>query len=574
MRLINLLFAHFFHNRVARFRRIGIAAYGAEPIPKVGPHQIRSQKAQTCLIVPTNRALRARMSFHCGAHVPLKRALEVLLHPEAKRIERADQFLGFGIAGTRGGLKRRIGFIKLPLLHKRTPCVDIRKDRRSQYRQNRQYFAHALFLTLVANASWANDLPAPLTPDQFHRSDPEKASIGQLLFYDKILSGNKNIACGTCHHHDYGSADGVSLGIGEGGFGLGPQRTAGTGKTRIRTRIPRHAPALWNIAHNSIRNLFHDGRIFLDDRHDNGFSTPAKGFLPKGLDNITAAQALFPLTAQFEMAGDPEENPIARAAAARSDAAWPLIARRVQEIPDYEALFVAGFDDIHSASDITIVHIANALAAFVNAEWQSMDSPFDAYLTENKPLPANAQRGLQLFYGNANCAQCHTGPLLTDQKFYALALPAFGPGRTRSFDLLPRDVGRMGVSNDLADAYRFRTPSLRNVALTAPYGHNGAFATLDGIIRHHADPVSSNSNWNGDMAKLPPAPWLEALDFIVQSDRAEMERQRSKLDISPIPLSDSDVSDLVAFLHSLTGQSGNTRPLGRPSRVPSGLPVD
>ena len=78
------------------------------------------------------------------------------------------------------------------------------------------------------------------------------------------------------------------------------------------------------------------------------------------------------------------------------------------------------------------------------------------------------QEGAALFHGKAGCADCHSGPLLTDQKFHALAIPPFGPGRTRRFDPYTRDVGRMGETDALEDAYRFRTPSLRNVALTAP----------------------------------------------------------------------------------------------------------
>ncbi|MEO0905219.1 MAG: cytochrome c peroxidase, partial [Pseudomonadota bacterium] len=66
-------------------------------------------------------------------------------------------------------------------------------------------------------------------PDDYIPTDPDQARIGQLLFYDKILSGNKNISCGTCHHHDHAGGDGLSLGIGEGGVGVGPERTAGTG---------------------------------------------------------------------------------------------------------------------------------------------------------------------------------------------------------------------------------------------------------------------------------------------------------------------------------------------------------
>ena len=420
----------------------------------------------------------------------------------------------------------------------------------------------------------ANDLPAPLTADQFHPSDPEKARIGQLLFYDKILSGNRNISCGTCHHHDLGGTDGLSLGIGEGGVGLGPKRTAGVGEDRIRKRIPRNAPALWNIGHKSIINIFHDGRLSISDLYSNGFNSPAEEWLPQGLDNITAAQALFPLTAQFEMAGNPKENEIAGAVHDRIDAAWPIIAKRVRAIPEYADMFAAAFDEINDPQDLTIVQIGNALGAFINSEWQSHDSPFDAYLINQTPLSEPAQRGMDLFYGKANCASCHSGPLFTDQKFHALGLPAFGPGRTRRFDPMPRDVGRMGESDALEDAYRFRTPPLRNVALTAPYGHNGAFPTLERMIQHHINPTASRNIWTRDMANLPEAPWLQAIDFTIQSDTREMARQNRALDITPIALTPNDIADLESFLHSLTGSSGNKRPLGRPNSVPSGIIVD
>jgi cytochrome c peroxidase len=423
-------------------------------------------------------------------------------------------------------------------------------------------------------AATANDLPAPLTPDQFHPSDPQKARIGRLLFYDKILSGNRNISCGTCHHHDLGGTDGLSLGIGEGGVGLGPKRTAGTGENKIRKRIPRNTPALWNIGHKSIRNIFHDGRLSVSDLYGNGFNSPAEEWLPQGLDNITAAQALFPLTAQFEMAGNPKENEIAGAVHDRIDAAWPIIAKRVRAIPEYAQMFEAAFDDIKTPQDLTIVQIGNALGAFINSEWESFDSPFDDYVTNNTPLPDAAQRGMELFYGEANCASCHSGPLFTDQSFHALGLPAFGPGRTRRFDPMPRDVGRMGESDALEDAYRFRTPPLRNIALTAPYGHNGAFPTLESMIQHHINPKASRSIWTRNMANLPAAPWLQAIDFTIQSDTREMKRQNRVLDITPIILSPTDISDLENFLHSLTGKSGNNRPLGRPATVPSGLSVD
>ena len=355
-------------------------------------------------------------------------------------------------------------------------------------------------------------------------------------------------------------------------MGVGPERTAGSGDSRILKRVPRNAPALWNLGHRDIRVLFHDGRLEASDLFGNGFNSPAEEWLPEGLDSILAAQALFPLTAQFEMAGNLRENEIVGAVHDRIDMAWPILAKRVRVIPEYGEMFVAAFDHIESPEEVTIVEIGNALGAFMASEWRNFDSPFDAYLAGDTAALSPAQRrGKELFFGRASC---HSGPQLTDQAFHALGLPAFGPGRTRLHDPYARDRGRIAESNRLEDAYRFRTPPLRNVALTAPYGHNGSYPTLEGIVRHHLDPQGMATAWTTDMAKLPEAPWLAATDFVIRSDRMEMARRAAMLDIAPRPLSDTDITDLVAFLNALTGASAETRPLGRPERVPSGLPVD
>ncbi|MEP5762110.1 MAG: cytochrome c peroxidase [Litoreibacter sp.] len=387
----------------------------------------------------------------------------------------------------------------------------------------------------------------------------EKARIGRLLFYDPIISGNRNISCGTCHHHDFFSADGVSLAIGEGGAGIGPKRVDGTGADQIKKRVPRHAPALWNIGAKEFQVLFHDGRVSLSDDYGNGVNSPAEEWLPEGLDSLLAAQALFPMTSQFEMAGNPEENEIAGAIHDRIDAAWPIIAKRVRAIPAYA----------EAMGDVNISKIANALAAFMDSEWRSFDSPFD-----QATMSLAQKRGAALFYGEAGCSRCHSGPFQTDHKFHAIGLPAFGPGRTRRFDPIPRDTGRLAESDGLADAYAFRTPSLRNVALTPPYGHNGAYPTLEGIIRHHLDPLSSFNNWNPELAALPSANIASQVDFVIRQDQREMARQRAAISLKPISLNDAQISDLVAFMHALTGQDSRYGRLGRPDKVPSGLRVD
>ena len=433
------------------------------------------------------------------------------------------------------------------------------------------HFVLSLFMALPAAA----EAPRPLTDADFPPVDRALAELGRLLFYDKILSGNRNISCGTCHHHDHGSSDGLSLGIGEGGTGVGPDRTPGTGPDRIRKRIPRNAQALWNLGHQDIRILFHDGRLSFSDDYGNGFDSPAEEWLPDGLSGLLAAQALFPLTAQFEMAGNPKENEIAGAVHDRIDAAWPILAKRVRTIPEYGSGFIAAFRHVEAPSDVTIAEIANAIAAFIAVEWRNHDSPFDEWLSGNvNALSPEADRGRELFFGSAGCSACHAGPLLTDQEFHAVGLPAFGPGRTRRFDPYARDVGRMAESDRIEDAYRFRTPALRNVALTAPYGHNGAYATLEGIVRHHANPAAARAAWRPEMAQLPEVPWLAGTDFVIRQDARELARQAAAVDLSPMALSDDEIADIVAFLESLTGRTARDRPFGRPDRVPSGLPVD
>ena len=505
------------------------------------------------------------MPLHRGAQIPFERALVILLDPKAKAVHHADQFFGLSIARPGRGQKLFARGSIFARLHQIAGLFQFGPDGRGGKTKGKHKLAHGAAGLLFCGAAWAQDLPAPLTDDDFLFFDREQAAIGHQLFYDPILSGNRNISCAHCHHPDFGTSDGLSLGIGEGGQGLGPDRTPGTGADRIRKRIPRNAPGLWNLGARDIHTMFHDGRLSLSDAYGNGFNSPAQEWLPEGLNSLLAAQALFPMTAQFEMAGNVAENEVTGAVHDRIDKGWPILAKRVRTDPKYGPAMVAAFDDVDSTEDITITHVANALAAFMAIEWRSTDSPFDQYLAgDEAALTSDQKAGMQLFYGKARCAACHSGPLLSDQKFHALALPPFGPGRTRQWDAYARDVGRMGESDRLDDAYRFRTPMLRNVALTAPYGHNGAFPDLEGIIRHHLNPATSLSRWTADMAALPKVPWLKKADLIVWQDRFEMARQRGKIDVAPMALSDAEVAELVAFMHALTGTSVNSPPFGVP----------
>ena len=129
----------------------------------------------------------------------------------------------------------------------------------------------ACFLALLATPSLAGSLPydEPVYPIV----DNTLVELGQLLFYDPVLSGSKTISCATCHHPRFATGDGVSLGLGDGAIGLGPDRKADT-TNMPEQRIPRNAPALFNIGANEFKVFFHDGRLEEDEGRLSGIRTP------------------------------------------------------------------------------------------------------------------------------------------------------------------------------------------------------------------------------------------------------------------------------------------------------------
>jgi cytochrome c peroxidase len=171
----------------------------------------------------------------------------------------------------------------------------------------------------ASGAGWRRRLPMPVTDADYlegGRPSEAKVELGRLLMFDKILSGNRNIACATCHHPLAWTGDGLSLSVGEGGCGLAVTRDLGSGSSAVVERVPRNAPFVFNLGAREVGVLFHDGRVAVDPTHPSGFRTPAGDALPPGLGSVLAAQAMFPVTSTTEMAGQPGENPIADAAGA------------------------------------------------------------------------------------------------------------------------------------------------------------------------------------------------------------------------------------------------------------------
>ena len=409
--------------------------------------------------------------------------------------------------------------------------------------------------------------------------DTLKVELGSLLFHDKELSGNRNISCATCHHPLTDTGDGLSLPLGEGGVGLGVTRDGGRGEHRIHKRVPRNSPPIFMLGSTEVTRMFHDGRVEIDGSTPSGFRSPAGNALPVGLDNILAAQAMFPVTSATEMAGQAGENPIADAAVIGAAEVWPLLAQRLASIPAYVELFVAAFADIGDAGDITYAHAANAIAAFEIDAWRADSSPWDAYLAGNsQALTKPEKRGSKLFFGRGGCAACHSGNIFSDMQFHALAMPQIGPGKGDGPNGR-EDFGRFRETGDPQDLYAFRTPPLRNVGLTAPYGHAGAYNSLEAVVRHHLDPVAALWAFHdGDRCRSEPVllsrPDLDALDCQVMDDAARVQAiADAASSYVPVDLDDEEIAQLVAFLHALTDKRMIDLRRDVPTSVPSGLPL-
>lgn len=406
--------------------------------------------------------------------------------------------------------------------------------------------------------------------------NPALVDLGQALLFDKILSGNRDISCATCHHPLTHGTDGLSLPIGTGGTGLGPSRRLGPG----REFVPRNSPTLLNQGLRPVY-LFWDGRLA---GHGSGpFRGPPDVTLPSGLPNILAAQAMLPVLNRREMRGEPGDvdvsgnpNELAQFADSQYVEIWQAIVRRLLAIPEYAAMFSAAFPN-RPASSLGFQHATTAIAAFVMQAFSRYDSPFDRYLArDDLALSLEAKRGALLFFGRLPCASCHGGPLLGGEQFANVGVPQLGPGVGSG---APLDFGREEVvfsphgnsSPHFPSAYRFafRAPPLRNVELTAPYMHNGTYPTLEAVVRHYDNVPLALRTY--DVSQLDPA-----LRGMYHGDETTIADVLSTLEHRfriPLDLTADEQRDLVTFLKSLTDPAAQDPRALIPNRVPSGLPV-
>ena len=325
--------------------------------------------------------------------------------------------------------------------------------------------------------------PMPLRAD--NPTTPEKVELGRLLYFDPILSAENDLSCAHCHHPDLGFSDNRGQSMGRGGKGIGPERSGGA-------LLRRGAPTIWNAAYNHAQ--FWDGRA-------------------RDLED----QARNPIQDKSEMAQDTTE-----------------LVQELLAIPEYVKRFQKAFGGTPEEA-VTFQHVVYAIAAFERTIL-STNSRFDRYARgEISALSPSERRGLNLFRSlKTRCFECHNFPTFANPDFKVIGVPDL-PGQKP-------DLGRGEIAGKGYER-AFKVPTLRNIALTAPYMHNGVFQTLEEVIDFYA---------GGGGAGL-------GLDIPNIDDK-----------IRRFNLTPQEKQDLIAFLHALTDESNKPE---IPQRVPSGLPV-
>ncbi|MEG3766759.1 FG-GAP-like repeat-containing protein [Alteromonas sp. 14N.309.X.WAT.G.H12] len=400
-------------------------------------------------------------------------------------------------------------------------------------------------------------------------------ALGMELFFSKSLSGNQDVACASCHHPYLAGGDGLSLPVGEAPYddnvvGLGRWhnwQASHDPKANGAPNVARHSQTTFNASLYN-RSMFYDGRIFVLDRDlqnhgkNQAHRTPDshlwQGDMSAGQD-LLATQVRFPVVSTDEMRGH------SFAAESTNEGVRDALINRLKQDDREQGwldLFRRGFNAPNATSDtlITFDNIEAAISYYQSTQI-FIDNPWFDYLQGNHHALTVAQkRGALLFFqeadkGGAGCISCHTPPTFTDEKYHNLAIPQFGRGKQPDGE----DFGRRGVTQQDGDRYGFRTPSLLNVAETAPYTHTGAFYDLASVIKHHLDPAASIENYDFTFSDNPQLTYVADL---LSNSRSltqgalvhlglEQKNHTSSLP-QGVTLSESQINDLIAFLYSLT----------------------
>jgi cytochrome c peroxidase len=291
---------------------------------------------------------------------------------------------------------------------------------------------------------------------------PEKVRLGRWLFYDPRLSADGTISCATCHRPEHAFSEPTAVSTGIGG-----------------RQGRRKSPPILNAAWPVYPRYFWDGRA-----------------------SSLAEQAKGPLENELEMGNTLEH-----------------VVQTVSRIAGYAPYFREAFGEPR----VEIARVSEAIAAY-EATRLSGNSRYDRFAAgDQSALGPDERRGMELFFGRAQCAQCHLGPSLSDAQFHNLGVGWRSPDLYVEAPIAGfADKGRYEVTGDQKDVGAFKTPTLRDCSKHAPYMHDGSMATLEEAVLHY---------WRGGFAN----PWL--------SER-----------MTPVPMSRADLEALVAFLRALDGE--------------------
>jgi cytochrome c peroxidase len=388
---------------------------------------------------------------------------------------------------------------------------------------------------------------------------PALVELGRALAFDKILSGNKDISCMTCHLPTFGTGDDRSLSIGQGATGLGPARVHPHGDF-----IPRNAPAAFNLFAN--KALFWDGRVEVLPNGE--LRTPAGVKLNAHMTSTfefgaASALPLFPVLSPEEMRAT-SGNELADIKAKTPQQVWNALMARLGAIPEYRRMFEAAYPGTRF-EQMNFGHASNAIAGFLVDQLAFNNSPWDQFLAGNDEAMTETQlRGAKDFM-SARCSICHNGSTFSDGKFHNVVVAQVGPGKGDGLNGKD-DFGRMRETGLAADQYAFRTPALRNVELTGPYGHDGAFTDLRAFVDHYSESELKLRNFS--TAALEP---LLQPTLVPNADALMATRDTL---LRGVVFPDATIDEVTAFMLALTDPAARDLSRVVPARVPSGLSID
>ncbi|WP_090374368.1 cytochrome-c peroxidase [Dyadobacter sp. SG02] len=288
-------------------------------------------------------------------------------------------------------------------------------------------------------------LPLKASDPADNPSTPGKVALGRLLFFDPVLSGNKDVACATCHQPEFNYAEFLETSIGVNGVGRGQNR-----RFVDPNDIPfvkRNSQSVLNTAFNGLKN---------GEEYDPASAPMFWDVRAKGLEQ----QALEPIRTLEEMRGN----------GFHETGILDEVVTRLSRIPEYRRLFSVAFPE--AQSPVSQLNLARALAAYERT-LVAPNTRFDQYMRgDSNALSTGEKEGMNAFLVTG-CAKCHSGPMFSDFKLHTLGVP---------------DTENRKESDPGADKkYAFRTPSLRNLRFTGPYMHSGKFATLDQVLMFYED---------------------------------------------------------------------------------------